>query len=118
VSVNSNELQAGGILNEIASLPHYKKHSLRDLRREFGAKQIDKHAPIICVLLDFSHLFPRNQCSGPLYFERPVEVWADYAHHSKEIAQCIAYFEEEKQNIAFVFQRESKLPSFFTEEGS
>ncbi|MDR2371562.1 MAG: UDP-N-acetylmuramate dehydrogenase, partial [Puniceicoccales bacterium] len=58
----------------------------------------------ICIPSEFSPLFRRNQFLGTLYLEQPVEIWADYAHHPTEIAQCIRHFEGEKQKIAFVFQ--------------
>jgi UDP-N-acetylenolpyruvoylglucosamine reductase len=52
----------------------------------------------------FSSLFRRNQSLGTLYFEQPVEILADYAHHPTEVSQCIVHFEEKKKEVAFVFQ--------------
>lgn len=53
---------------------------------------------------NFSPLFRRNQFLGTLHLEQPLEIWADYAHHPTEIAQCIAHFEEKRKKNIFVFQ--------------
>jgi UDP-N-acetylenolpyruvoylglucosamine reductase len=65
---------------------------------------LEKDELEIRIPLNFSPLFRRNQFLNTLYFERPIEIWADYAHHPTEIAQCIAHFEEKEEKIAFIFQ--------------
>ncbi|MDR1366871.1 MAG: UDP-N-acetylmuramate dehydrogenase [Puniceicoccales bacterium] len=60
--------------------------------------------PEIHIPSEFSSLFRRNQSLGTLYFEQPVEILADYAHHPTEVNQCIIHFEEKEKEIAFVFQ--------------
>jgi UDP-N-acetylenolpyruvoylglucosamine reductase len=54
--------------------------------------------------LEFSPLFRHNQFLGTLYFEQPVEIWADCAHHPTTVTQCMEHFEEKREKIVFVFQ--------------
>jgi UDP-N-acetylmuramate--alanine ligase len=61
--------------------------------------ELEIHMP-----LEFSPLFRRNQSLGTLHFGQPIEIWADYAHHPTEIAQCIAHFEEKEKKIVPIFQ--------------
>jgi UDP-N-acetylmuramate-alanine ligase len=70
---------------------------LQSVLKELKKDELKTHTP-----LEFSPLFHRNQFLSTLHFGYPIEIWADYAHHPTEVAQCIAHFEEkEKKNCPY-----------------
>jgi UDP-N-acetylenolpyruvoylglucosamine reductase len=100
--VEERNITANIVKAKVASWAPAFEKNLSIVQSVLGKLKNDGHK--IYTPLGFSPLFRRNQFLGTVHCEQPVEIWADYAHHPTEVAQCIAHFEAKKQNIAFVFQ--------------